>query len=174
MPKKKKPAPQGGAMPSISEKLHGLFAGLRAGGVHAADLPTATAGSLMMSPRDFLLVVDHGMRTAIRYKRPFSIIDMELSNADELRASSGVDKVRRDFETLVTLVSGMLRNCDIVSANSKHVVMALPETRANQAGVIMYRMQKRITKALALPLHLECRVSQGDKGLALIKALEQP
>ncbi|MSO54606.1 MAG: hypothetical protein EXQ90_05695 [Rhodospirillales bacterium] len=131
-------------------------------------------GSLNLGPRDFLLLVDHVMRTAIRYKRPFSVIDMELSNADELRQSSGIDKVNRYFETLVSLVSGMLRNCDLVSANSKHVVMALPETKANQAGVIMFRMKRRITKALALPLTLECRVSQGDRGLALIKVLEQP
>lgn len=161
-------------MASISEKLRGLLGGPRAAAAGAKDVPTAASGSQTLDPRDFLLLVDHAMRTAIRYKRPFSVIDMELANADELRRSNGPDKVGRDFETLVSLVSGMLRSCDLVSKNSRHVVMALPETKANQAGVIMFRMKKRITKALALPLNLECRVSQGDKGLTLIKVLEQP
>ena len=124
------------------------------------------------SARDFVMLVDHGLKSAVRYKRPFSMIDIRLANADELRGSLGSNNASEAFATLVGIIVDMLRTSDLVAARSNRIVLALPETKTTQAGVIMWRLKTRVTNAIRVRLHLECKVTQGEKGLDLLRSLQ--
>lgn len=111
------------------------------------------------------------MRTAMRYQRPFSVIDITLANAAALRKEAGNKAANEAFRAVVELVVQMLRSCDLVAAQDNRVVVALPETKAAKAGIILWRLKNQVTQTIQQRIHLECRVTQGTKGLELIKSL---
>ena len=121
--------------------------------------------------RDFLLLAGFGMRTALRYQRPFSVIDIALANAEALRKEVGNKTANEAFRAVVELVVQLLRSCDLVAAQDDRVVIALPETKAAKAGIILWRLKNQVTHTIQQRIHLECRVTQGTKGLELIKSL---
>ena len=50
--------------------------------------------------RDFLMLVGHGLRSAIRYKRPFSVISIRVANSGELRRELGAKATSEIFASL--------------------------------------------------------------------------
>lgn len=117
------------------------------------------------SARDFLLVVDNSLKIAIRYKRPYSVLNIVLANADELRSKHGPKAASEAFSSLVKIIVDQLRTCDLVTARDNQILAALPETKATQAGAIMLRLKNQIIQAIKMRLHMECTVAQGERGL---------
>ena len=124
------------------------------------------------SARDFTLIVTHGMRCAARYKRPYGVMELHLVNADEIRQALGPKRVAEVFGELIKILTDMLRTTDLVAARSNRIFVALPETKATQDGVIMWRLKNQVTQGIKARLHLECKVSDGEKGLALLQNLQ--
>ena len=123
------------------------------------------------SARDFLLLVDNGLKTAIRYKRPYSVLNINLANAEELRTAYGPKAAAEASASLLRIIVDMLRTSDLVTARANQILIALPETKATQAGVIMLRLKNLIIQAIKMRLHMECAVAQGERGLKLLEAL---
>ncbi len=123
------------------------------------------------SARDFLLMVDNGLKIAIRYKRSYSVLSIVLANAEELRSTHGPKAASEAFSSLLQIIVDELRTCDLVTASSNQILAALPETKATQAGVIMLRLKAQIIQTIKVRLHLECTVAQGERGLSLLKTL---
>ena len=122
--------------------------------------------------RDFLMLVGHGLRSAIRYQRPFSVISIRIANAADLRGNIGAKATSATFASLLALIVDALRTCDSVTAKGDQIMLGLPETKAAQAGVVMWRLKKQVKDTIAANLRLECRVSMGPNGLELLKTLD--
>ena len=122
--------------------------------------------------RDFLMLVGHGLRSAIRYKRPFSVISIRVANSGELRRKLGAKATSEILASLVALIVDALRTSDSVTAKGDQIMLGLPETKAAHAGVIMWRLKKQVKITIAANLRLECRVTMGANGLELLKTLD--
>ena len=123
------------------------------------------------SARDFLLLVDTGLKTAIRYKWPFSVLNITLANVEELRSTHGPKAAGETFSSLLKIIVDQLRTCDLVTARANQILVALPETKATQSGVIMLRLKQQIIQTIKMRLHMECTVAQGERGLKQLEAL---
>ena len=123
------------------------------------------------SARDFLLMVNNGLKTAIRYERPYSVLNIVLANAEELRAMHGPRAASDAFSSLLKIVVDELRTCDLVTAHDNQILAALPETKATRAGVIMLLLKNQIIQTIKMRLHMECAVAQGERGLLEILGL---
>jgi hypothetical protein len=123
------------------------------------------------SARDFLMLVDNGLKTAIRYERPYSVLNITLANVEELRSAHGPKAASETFSSLLGIIVDTLRTCDLVTARANQILVALPETKATQAGVIMLRLKKDIVQTIKVRLHMECTVAQGERGLKLLETL---
>ncbi len=72
------------------------------------------------SARDFLLIVDNSLKIAVRYKRPYSVLNITLANADELRSKHGPKAASEAFSNLLEIIIDQLRTCDLVMAREKY------------------------------------------------------
>ena len=81
------------------------------------------------SARDFLLMVDNGLKTAIRYKRPYSVLNIVLANAEELRSTHGPKAASEAISSLLKIIVDELRTCDLVTARKTRFWPPYPKPR---------------------------------------------
>ena len=120
---------------------------------------------------EFLLLAEHGLKTAIRHERPFSVLDVVLANTNEVSGDEDMDVTGDAFAILTKIVIEKLRACDLVTTSANRIVVALPETKAAKAGVILWRFKEEFRQSIKAHLTLECKVAQDKKALQLLEVL---
>ena len=121
---------------------------------------------------DFLMIVGHGLPSAIRYQRPFNVISIRVANSADLRRNLGAKATSEIFASLVALIVGALRTRDSVAAKDDQIMLDLPETKTAHAGVIMWPLKNQVKNTIAANRRLECRVTMGANSLELLKTLD--
>ena len=120
---------------------------------------------------DFLLLAEHGLKTAIRHERPFSVLDVVLARTKDVSGDEDMDVTSDAFATLSKIVIEKLRACDLVTTSANRIVVGLPETKAAKASVILWRFKEEFRQSIKAQLTLECKVAQDKKALQLLEVL---
>jgi len=144
------------------------------------ELTPVDPGTSVIKESALSEVVETEFGRALRYKRPLSVIELEIDGYDEVLAEHGEaagDAVRR---TMVLDCCRGLRASDIVGRHDRSAfTVLLPETSLDGATRVAHRLSKifRETPVLAGNVELSYSVSIGvatmDGGDAAYKSLTQ-
>ncbi len=116
--------------------------------------------------REFASLVDHDLETATRYKRPFALATVAVTNITALRAELGRHQAGKVFAALVQQIVEVLRETDLVTAHDDEIVLAMPETGAQEAEIALQRLRLRVTETIEADLQLDLRVLSDRKAVA--------
>ena len=139
---------------------------LRLPHVHFAQLMERLDQALPL--RDFLLLADHGLRSAIRYDRPWSICVIDVPGAGKIREELGRHAAHVVFSKLVELIKGATRNTDFLASKDDTIFVGTPETSAENARLLLDRLQTQARETLSQSLELECQALEGEEGRELL------
>ena len=150
----------GASIDSVDRFHYQLSAdGLRA--LQAGLLPNATITDYVQNinayfaPRDFLTLSYHSLRVAKRYERQLCGIAIKISNYDTLVASIGRQAMSKSFVLLGEVIAQNLRETDLLTAREQELYVVLPETDANNTGLLIERLTKQVESTVSTPLEFK-------------------
>ena len=155
---------------SPTEVAHTALAEGRLPGLHLerflGDLPG------WRTPRDFALTLDMTHRLSTRYKRPYSLLQVDTTATATAIAEGGKSVVAQIQNLMIELVRQAVRETDIFVVFDKRLLLLLPETSAENCEVLIERLHKRAAEALGERVQLSVRLSE-DKVPLLVEQLSK-
>ena len=150
----------------LTEEGYRALQTLRLPHVHFAQLLERLDQALPL--KDFVLLADHGLRSAIRYDRPWSICVIDVPGASKIREDLGRHAAHIVFSKLVELIKGATRNTDFLTARDDTILVGTPETSADNARQLLDRLQVGAHEKLSQSLELRCEAFEGEAGRDLL------
>lgn len=121
--------------------------------------------------RDFLFLADHDLRTSGRYGRPWSLCHIDVTGAQTLREGLGRHAANVVFSKLVELIQGATRNSDYLTSKGDAILIAMPETCAENARLVVDRLIGEARATLSKSLGIDYVVHEGEGARELLGAI---
>lgn len=121
------------------------------------------------TPHDLAIMMDLEERVRRRYDRPFSIVTISFSPAQGM---AGFDLLR--VESMVwDIIRGALRETDFIAALQHQLVLLLPETRAENALMLVDRLNALLAETTTVSSQISVELLPDKKIPALVDIMRR-
>lgn len=100
------------------------------------------------TPRDLALMIDLAHRIGVRYKRPFAVLEIDLSATESGVAALGEVGVAKLQRVMVDVISETVRESDFLAVFDRKILLFLPETSHDNCQFLLNRLQASVVKTL--------------------------
>jgi hypothetical protein len=146
-----------GASISTIDRYHYQLSADGARALQSGLLPNAAISDYVLnlnayySPREFLMLSQQSKRVAERYKRQLSGISLKITNIEELKVAIGRQTMSKSFVLLSEIIAQNLRDTDLLTSREQDIYMVLPETDAENVGLLVDRLRKQVKDTMNTP-----------------------
>jgi GGDEF domain-containing protein len=120
--------------------------------------------------RDFVMLARECLNVAERYDRPFALVEVSVTNAEELRDNFGSDRLTATFRMIVDVFAESVREVDLIAATAdQRIILVLPETPEASALILTNRFEETVKETIELPVQLENTVATGKAAADILE-----
>ncbi len=112
------------------------------------------------TPRDFALSLDMSHRLSTRYRRPYSLLQLDTAATADAIAEFGRAGAAQIQSLMIDLVRETVRETDFFAAVDRRLLLLLPETSNDKCDVLIERLQLRAAEALGRRVQLAARLNE--------------